>query len=54
MEKIELTTDELRNLMLEASKTWNMTDYEMTEVSCSEGMVLFINRIIEQFKNNKK
>lgn len=51
--KIELTIDDLKALMYEASKTYNLTKYERTEVSQSEGIKLYIDRIIKNFQDDK-
>lgn len=54
MKKFEITEEELKALMYEATKTYNLTEYERTEVTYSEGLKMYIDRIIKKFKSEKK
>lgn len=50
-EKIELTIEELKALMFEATKHYNLTEYERTKVSQNEGFMMYIDRLIKNFKD---
>lgn len=53
MKTIVLTEEELKTLMYEASKTYNLTEFERTNVSQSVGIKMYIDRLINTFKDDK-
>lgn len=51
---MKISIKELEQLMFQATETWNMNADEKHFVPMTDGIKMFIKRLIIQFQNEKK